>query len=482
MVGSRRLNRRRCFCGRTCNFLAEMGALCRRSRISRRVWMSKSATWGRSLTRNLAVEEVQAETDGSAGWEDCVSRGPSLQCRSCFRCKVCGVKLSLDGLPAIEQTATVEGHSRRLVRFEVPIREPGLYQGYVEVTAGDDLPFDDRRWLAFEARRRDRILLVDGEPGPSVFGNETYFLEMALRLGLPGQDPNASISPYQPERLAWNGQSGSLADLAQFRVVALCNVPDLSPADAGALEAYVRSGGNLVIFTGDLVKAGVYSLLQEAKVMPGRLDGPAADGPYRLAGWEKDHPIFSLFEDPLHGDLRTLRFRRIARIVPDAAARVLVTARGGSPLLVERSHGAGKCLLLAIPADNAWGEWAIGRLYVPLVHQLVGYASNRLPELGHVKYAAAGQGPTEAPGVAIENGRALVQNVEPAESEIERTSVATLREVYRLPEARKGQPQQARASIAAGREQPDELWRPIAWGLLIVLAVETFVANRTLHA
>jgi len=435
---------------------------------------------GRSLTRNLAVEEVQAErTDLRDGKP--VSVAARVFNAGLFPTRVVRVKLSLQGLPAIEQTIDVEGHARRLVRFEVPIREPGLYHGYVEAATGDDLPFDDRRWLAFEARRPERVLLVDGEPGPSVFGNETYYLETALRLALPGQDPNASATPYVPERLAWNGRSGPLPGLDPFRIVALCNVPDLTPADAGALGAFVASGGMLIIFTGDQVKPGAYAGLEEAKVMPGRLEGPAEDGSYRFTGWEKDHPILAPFADPLHGDLRTLRFRTITRIVPDAQSRVLATAQGGSPLMVERSHGAGKCLLFAFPADNAWGEWAIHRLYLPLVHQLVGYATNRLPESGPVKFARAGQGPSQAPGVAIENGHALVRNVDPAESEIERTTVATLREVYRLPTAKENKPREevVAATLAAGGERPDELWRTIAWGLLIVLVAEMFVANRT---
>jgi len=151
--------------------------------------------------------------------------------------------------------------------------------------------------------------------------------------------------------------------------------------------------------------------------------------------------------------------------------------------VIERSHGAGKCLLFAFPADNAWGEWAIHRLYVPLVHQLVGYSTNRLPETSPVKSARAGQGPSQAPGVAVENGKALVRNVDPAESEIERTTVATLREVYRLPDAMENKPRDpvVRATLAAGVERHDELWRPIAWGLLIVLVAEMFLANRT-HA
>lgn len=435
---------------------------------------------GRSLTRNLAVEEVQAErTDLRDGKPVLVTA--RVFNAGLFPVRDVRVKLALEGMPALEQTASVEGHTRRLVRFEVPVREPGLYHGFVEAASGDDLPFDDRRWLAFAARRPERVLLVDGEPGQSVFGNETYYLETALRLTVPGQDPNASATPYVPERLAWSGQPGSLPGLDRFRVVALCNVPDVGAADAAALARFVASGGTLIIFTGDQVKAGAYRALEEAKVLPGHLAGPAEDASYRFAAWEKEHPMLAPLADPLHGDLRTLRFRRITRVVADRDARVLATEQGGLPLVLERSHGSGKSLLFAFPADNAWGEWAIHRLYLPLVHQLVGYATDRLPETGPVKFAGAGAGPSEAPGVAVKNGHALVRNVDPAESEIERTTVAALREVYGLPEAKAGKPfeENLPGAPAAGEERPDELWRSIAWALLIVLVAETFVANRT---
>ena len=292
---------------------------------------------GRPLTRNLAVEDVQAERTDLRDRQP-VSVAARVFNAGLFPARDVRVTIALEGVPAIVQTVNVAGHERRLVRFEVPIGQPGLYHGSVAVAAGDDLPFDDRRWLAFAARRPDRVLLVDGEPGPSVFGNETYFLEMALRLGRPGEDPDASPTPYRPERLAWDGRSGSLPRLDPFGVVVLCNVPDLSPADADALARFVRSGGCAIIFTGDQVEAGAYAAAEKSGLVPGRLEGTAEDGPYHFAGWEKEHPLLAPFADPQHGDLRTLRFRKITRIVPDASSRVLATAQGGSPLLVERAR------------------------------------------------------------------------------------------------------------------------------------------------
>ena len=64
-------------------------------------------------------------------------------------------------------------------------------------------------------------------------------------------------------------------------------------------------------------------------------------------------------------------------------------------------------LLLATPvcfaadypsAGRDWGDWAQGRLYVPLVHQMVGYLTERLPENQRVQRALASP---EPPGCTI---------------------------------------------------------------------------------
>ncbi len=394
------------------------------------------------------------------------------------------VRLDLDGTRPIEQTVTIEGRTRALVSFDAPITEPKLYSGFVEITGGDDLPFDDRRYIAFETRLPERVLLVDGEPGPSVFGNETYYLETALRLGLPGDAAKeAPPTPYETVHLEAAGPAFALPELSGYRIVALCNVAAMSRENAAVLSRFVEAGGSLVIFPGDRARDGAYATLLDEKLSPGQIGDPAEQGPYRIVDWTKDHAILAPFADPLHGDLRTLRFLKIARISPAPEARVLASAQGGLPILLERTKGRGRCLLFAVPADNAWGEWAIHRLYLPLVHQVAGYLTDRLPETGRVRSMLAGRGANESPGVQIEQGRALVRNVDAEESDVERTTMAKFREAYRLPASPATDigKNALSASLAAGSERPDELWRAVAWVLLIVLVVETFVANKT-HA
>jgi hypothetical protein len=434
---------------------------------------------GRPLTRNLAVEDVAATQTTLRGGRPVTVAARVLNAGA-FRARDVRVRLALAGRPAVERAATLDAHSRQLVRFDVPIDRPGLYHGFVEVGGGDDLPFDDRRWLAFEVRRPDRVLLIDGEPGPSIYGNETYYLETALRLKPPGDESTTSPTPYEPTRLAWGGRGGTLPALSPFAVVALCNVADVSPAVAGSLRDFVASGGGLVVFTGDRVKPGENAAMEGAGLLPARLRGPAEVGSYRFAVWAKEHPLFGPFSDPQYGDLRTLRFRRIARLAAEPNSRVLATASDGSPLVVQKSIGRGRSLLFAFPADNAWGDWATHRLYVPLVHQLLGDLTGRLPETGRVRFERAAATETAAPGVTVEDGRAVVRNVDADESEVERTTAARLREFYRLPQGReedRRRDDQASPGAAAG-ERPDELWRAIAWALLAVLVAEMFVANR----
>ncbi len=436
---------------------------------------------GRPIMRNLAVDLAEAaQTDLHKGKPVRVTA--RVFNAGLFPARDVPVRLVLDGKSPIEQTITVLGRTRSLVQFEVPIAAPGLYSGFVEVRGGDELPFDDRRYIAFETRLPERVLLVDGEPGPSVFGNETYYLETALRLGLPGDVGNETPpTPYEPVRLDAASPGFELPDLAGFRIVALCNVGALSREAAERLSRFVVTGGNLIVFPGDRAGANDYGALLDLNILPGRIGERAESGPYRISDWTKDHPILAPFADPLHGDLRTLRFREIARITPVAEARVLATATGGLPILVERTGGRGRILLFAIPADNAWGEWAIHRLYLPLVHQVAGYLTDRLPGSGRVHAALAGTGAKDTPGVRIEKGEAIVRNVDVLESDVERTTFAKIRETYRLPDSPASDTgkHSLSAELEAGSERPDEMWRTVAWILLFVLVVETFVANKT---
>jgi hypothetical protein len=435
---------------------------------------------GRPLIRNLAV------TDAEAGQTTLRDKEPvavtaQLHNAGPFPCRDVRVRLVLEGGdPKIEQTQTVSvsAGSSQEVHFSVPVEKPGVYTGFVEVADDDEFPLDNRRWLAFEARPPDRLLLVDGKPGRTVYTNETYYLEAALRLRVPGK--GAPLTPYEPERLAW-GEGTSLPALGPYRVVVLCNVDRVGEADVKSLGAFVSAGGALLVFTGDRVEAAGYEPLQRAGLVPAAVQGPAGPDVFRFASWDKEHPIFRPLSDPQQGDLRRVTFHHITRLDPAAGVKVLAAAQSGEPLLLEGRLADGTVLVVASAADRDWSDWPQTRLYVPLVHQMVGYLTGRVPENQRVRQAPTGPGRNNPPGASADGRAVVVRNLDPAESEIERVSADEFRAAYHLPgpEGGTAKTQGAAAPPLPGSQRPDEIWMYLIWALLLVLGIEFLIANRT---
>ena len=389
--------------------------------------------------------------------------------------------LEADGKPIdLEKVVNLDGGATANLSFTTPALARGLWRGHVEADAGDDLAFDDRRFLALSVAPPTRVLLVDGDPGRTPIESETYFLQAALRLASAGE--NYAKAPFDPRTVELTASSG-LPDLATTDVVVLANVGNLDAADAKALAAFVDRGGGLLVFTGDKVKAEGMQSLQAAGLGVGRVAGPApaTDRPYRLDAWEAGHPILRPFEDPEHGDLRRPAFTSITRITPDPKARVLAQFRGGEPALLENPHPKGKVMWFASACDRGWGDWPRGRMYLPMVHQMIAYVAG-LADGGRVRQVAAGGEVT--PGITDAEGICRVANPDPAESETDRCTPREFadRFGFLLPEQKA--PSTAQAGVGGSRRSDDrlrgdEIWPWLALALVGLLLAENFLANRT---
>jgi hypothetical protein len=432
---------------------------------------------GRTPIRNFAIARVGAVNTVLWGKEPIVVRA-QIRNAGAFAAKNVGVRLTLDGAAARQQVRTVDvpAGAYQEAAFEVAIDKPGIYTGRVELIGEDEFPADNRHWLALDARPPDRLLLLDGQPGISVYGNETYYLEMALRLRLTDKD--APLTPYEPIHLAW-GEGVALPDLSPYRVVVPCNVARFSGSDLAALRTFVSGGGNLLVFTGDRVGPEDSAAWERADLLPATIEGTASPDLYRFATWDHDHPIFRPLSDPQQGDLRRVAFQRITRLRPRPAARVLASAQTGDPLIVEGRLGKGKVLVVASAADRDWGDWPQSRLYVPLVHQLVGYLTDRLPETAPVQSIPADR--DHPPGITHDGAKVIVRNLDAAESEIERFTPDQFRQLFHVPESDGAGEKTATAAekLFPESQRPDELWMYVVWIILFLLVTEIFVANRT---
>ncbi|MEX0818068.1 MAG: hypothetical protein WD070_00700, partial [Pirellulaceae bacterium] len=371
-----------------------------------------------------------------------------------------------------------------LEQFAFPIEglETGLWQGQVEIEAEDELRFDNRRFLAIMAAPPWRVLIVDGQPHESPLLSETYFLESALRLAPPGQ--TYANTPYDPQVV----NADEFTELNHdYELVVLANVESFPGTVAKQLGNFVDNGGGLVVFSGEHVDAAAYQSLAAFGLTPGRLveTNHTADLPWRVQEWDQQHSIFGPFNDPQHGDLRRLAFQAYTRMEPSPRASVLASFRGGDPLLLEVIKGKGRVLWFTSSCDRHWSDWPRSRLYVPLVHQMLGHLTG-LNEGGPVRGLTIDASNRLAadikPGVFERAGHWEVINPSPRESETDRCTPMEFSDRFALhASGSNSSADQLVATVAPNTVElrDDEIWHWIVFMLVGVLCVEGFLANRT---
>ncbi len=420
--------------------------------------------------------------------------------------------------------------------FELPALSEGLWQGRVTVEFDDDLPFDNQRFFAISATPAYRVLVVSSESDGSAITSETYFLDAALRLADAGD--SYSASPFAPTLLTYadgvsfpnlsgadvgqvsnlpvnsnenrsktlkasDGQVGNLPH--GFDTVVLANVADVSKPDADQLASFVRSGGGLLVFTGDRVSAKSCSTLTDAGLTVGEIGDTKVtnDLPWRLTQWDDKHPIFEPLSDPQHGDLRRLIFAAYTKLTPSADANVLAQFSTGDPAVLERRVGDGTMLWVTTSCGRDWSDWCRSRLFLPTVHQLLGYEVG-LTSGGRVrsrlvdtepKTAVGGQRPdavvaeprgadalTSAaiPGVDQFERFAEIINTSPRESDTDRCTRQEFEDRFAVKFVEEAGTTDSQAAVLGNVElQQDELWHWVGCVLLGVMLLEGFVGNRT---
>lgn len=437
---------------------------------------------GGGIVRNASLESAEAVHTELRPDRQVVVRavvrnqGPAALQQVRLTCELTGPA----GPVTSESRVDLPPQGRVVVELPFPLRDDGVYHGVVHLDSDDDLPVDNRRFLAFTARHPDRVLLVDGQEGRSAYANETYFLDTALRLTT--EETENRLRAFEPERMAWEAGEG-FPRLDGFRVVVLANLRRLSDADGERLRQYVEQGGRLLVFAGDQTTRATLEPLQSWQLLPGRVTSRSTEGPLRIDRWDEIHPAFTPFRDPQQGDLRRITLDR-ALVLEDLAegARPLLSSQGRI-VCAERSVGAGTCLYFGTSADRDWTDLPRTRLYVPLMRQLLAHLTDQLQDQSPVVVRTIASS-TAQPGIESVDGKWLVTNLDPRESDPRRLEPEELRQAFGV-QSGAGTDREREAAWAqvlpANRERPEEVWTIIAWILFGVLAAELLLAARV-HA
>ncbi len=293
--------------------------------------------------------------------------------------KVVNVWLQIDGRPMgqpirkVLQRAGQPG-ARAVVRFSHRFTAGGVHTGQVAIAEDDDLAVDNARRFSLYIADRVRAVLV--RPAASAGGARDPATAVQLAL-----DPYAGTPRPWPIRLVTTtSEQLDAAALSRAQVVLLADVPAFSPAQARALEQFVRRGGTAVFFLGPFVRADSYNDLLVQRIpdfgglLPGRIG--KAVGQVGLAD-EAITTVLNLRHPYLAGLYRSAsdypqvlvqRYFRLPAGAPGMEA--IISAPTGEPVVSAKDFGQGRVVLFATTASAEWNTLSTTALFLPMLTRI----------------------------------------------------------------------------------------------------------------
>ena len=264
------------------------------------------------------------------------------------------VALSVDQHEVVRRSVDLQANGGYNMMFTIPPMAPGVHAVRIR-TADDPLMLDNDYLLLLKVRDNLPVLVAGSE-------DDAFFLDHALA---PSDTAQVKTKLIAPELL-------SSETLDNYPCIFLVNALPLTGPAIASLQDYVRRGGVVAIFPGDRAKPEDYNALA---CIPARVRGIVDNGDAAdrepLVLLDPLDPLFAGLKMPPGVSPSAAVQRRLAfdKLGPDTKA--LVGASSENPLLLSRTFGAGRVLLFSVSADRQWSDLPLSPFFLPLVHQAV---------------------------------------------------------------------------------------------------------------
>ncbi|HEY0942376.1 MAG TPA: BatA and WFA domain-containing protein [Steroidobacter sp.] len=247
------------------------------------------------------------------------------------------------------QSTTRSGTSFTTVTFSDVNLNAGAHRIEVVLEPADELPQDDRYYAVIE-QADPTALLISRDANAD---DSAYFAAAIGALSAP----RLTIE----QRAANSMDSGRLG---KYSLIVIADPSALSGAAARRIHSYVAAGGAVLATLGETV-SNDNPLLDELNV------GEARNRTGKVGEVVSTHPVLREA-----ADWNRVRFFRQRSVRSAADDKTLIALDDGTPLLIERSLGAGRMLILTMPVDRRWNDLAIHPLFV----HFIGAAANYLTQ------------------------------------------------------------------------------------------------------
>ena len=301
------------------------------------------------------------------------------------------VDLVLDERPSGAAHVSLSPGASALVSFTPYLADPGLYTGAVQLAQpehADNLPIDNRAAFVLRSVKTIPALVQDMDPGRN--GGSAFYLVDALN---PGGE-----NIFTPHIV--NGGDISSVNLVNFPVVIITGLTQLSRDETHLLVNYALSGGGLLLFPGSSPSiSNLNAASGQDGLLPAHINGIrhfSYDNALTLnPGSIGANPALVLFKESSEVDLGRARFTSCASLHPITSstrsgnAETLIRFSDGSPALVEKKLGLGHVILASMSADTQGSQLPLTNSYLPFIYQLLGSISSGPDSHRNLNYGEA---------------------------------------------------------------------------------------------
>jgi hypothetical protein len=231
----------------------------------------------------------------------------------------------------------------------------GFSRCEVRIDSADSLPGDDASLFAVERADPGRVLFLH----ESTDSRSPLYFEAALS--------SAAESAFTMESVPVTQASNAL--LSKYAFVVLSDVSSLPSVLENNLASYVRNGGSVLVAagtaTGRLPRVPVFG----ANILQAHYYSNQEDRFLNVGDADPAHPSVEK-ADHWSG----VKFYYAVR-VDDAGSRVVARLTDQTPILLDKTIGEGRVLLLASGLDNVTNDFPLHPNFVPFVEQTAFYLS-----------------------------------------------------------------------------------------------------------
>ncbi len=320
----------------------------------------------------------------------------------------------------------IEMSKSKEVEFNYTFKKQGLHQGRIEIESSsecDRIDIDNIYYFHAHTRPKIKILIVDGNPGYTLMGGESFFVARALTPG--NYETPLTVRIVNPHELKSIG-------IDTYEVMLLLNVK-LEEDIIKIISDFSAKGSGTGIFLGDNVEYNIYNRLLSS-LMPveiTKIKPVEINKEVKLKVSEKFKNVFAASGKVKLGAVFQTRSDTMKK--PD------ISINDELPLLWLYSPGKlirGRVALFTATADMDWSNFPLKSSYPAFIHKLVLYLASTVKS--DSDYLEVGQvipgelSSTELPGNYVINSKIYSVNLnsKDGESDLNQLSFYKIKKLF----------------------------------------------------